>query len=202
MKNILVYITILIMMMPSMKLSADITLRTNDPFATKGMPLGNNPFAVTNAPSNNPFAGGTPKEIERNLFAPKQVQSQYRVANLDQNRGQHKSVSYLNNEVVVSSHNTQSLSSGNNATVYRKYNMPYNNSASNTIVTYNMPTTIDLEISEINDDEGDTTEPEIPSYDGSGAPSEYAPIGDAVLPLLLLAMVYVVVMRRKKESIL
>ena len=188
MKNILVYITILIMMMPGMKLSADITLRTNDPFATK-------------APAeNNPFAGGTPKDIERNLFTPKQIQvrNQYRVTNINQNKN--RSVSYLNDSDVARSNGATSLGGGGNTTLTRRYNVPYSGNVSVAAVGYSMPTTIKVNVTKaFTDDEG--TPPSMENYySGSGAPSEYAPVGDAVLPLLLLAMMYVVVMRRKRES--
>jgi hypothetical protein len=191
MKNILVYITILIMMMPGVKLSADITLRTNDPFATK-------------APTeNNPFAGGTPKDIERNLFTPKQIQVRnlYRVTNINQNKN--RRVSYLNDSDVARSNGATSLGGGGNTTLTRKYNVPYSGNVSVAAVGYSMPTTIKVNMTEaFTGDEGTTTTP--PSmdnyYNGAGSPSQYAPVGDAILPLLLLAMMYVVVMRRKRES--
>lgn len=192
MKNILVYITILIMMMPGVKLSADITLRTNDPFAMK-------------APAeNNPFAGGTPKDIERNLFTPKQIQvrNQYRVTNINQNKN--RRVSYLNDSDVARSNGAAtSLGGGGNTTLTRKYNVPYSGNVSHTAVGYSMPTTIKVNVTKaFTDDEGAPSTP--PSmgnnYNGAGSPSQYAPVGDAILPLLLLAMMYVVVMKRKRES--
>ena len=190
MKNILVYITILIMMMPGVTLSADITLRTNDPFAMK-------------APAeNNPFAGGTPKDIERNLFTPKQIQvrNQYRVTNINQNKN--RRVSYLNDSDVARSNGATSLGGGGNTTLTRRYNVPYNGNVSVATMEYSMPTTIKVNVPEaFTEEEGTTTTPPWNDiYNGSGAPSEYAPVGDAVLPLLLLAMMYVVVMRRKRES--
>ena len=187
MKNILVYITILIMMMPGVKLSADITLRTNDPFAMK-------------APAeNNPFAGGTPKDIERNLFAPKNIRVHHKYK-FDPNK-QGRKTSYINGDVVVNGGGSNSLAGGNNATSYRRYNMPYNGN-NITTVTYSMPVTMKTSVTEAFSEEGtNTTPPSINNnYEGAGAPSEYAPVGDAVLPLLLLAMMYVVVMRRKRES--
>lgn len=189
MKNILVYITILIMMMPGVKLSADITLRTNDPFATK-------------APAeNNPFAGGTPKDIERNLFTPKQIQvrNQYRVTNINQNKN--RRVSYLNDSDVARSNSTTSLGGGGNTTLTRRYNVPYSGNVSHTAVGYSMPTTIKANVTKaFAEGDGTTTPPTMDNYySGSGAPSEYAPVGDAILPLLLLAMIYVVAMRKKRE---
>ena len=191
------------MMMPGVKLSADITLRTNDPFATKGMPLGNDPFAAKNAPSNNPFVGGTPKNIERNLFAPKQINNTYRRVEFNHNKQQGRNVSYLNNDVVVNGGGSNSLAGGNNATSYRRYNVPYNGN-NITTVTYSMPVTMKTSMTEaFSEEETNITPPSMDNnYEGAGAPSTYAPIGDAVLPLLLLAMVYVVAMRRKKDSIL
>ncbi len=191
MKNILVYITILIMMMPGVKLSADITLRTNDPFATK-------------APAeSNPFAGGTPKDIERNLFTPKQIKNSYRRVGLDNNRPQNKGVSYINGGDVARSNGATSIGGGGNTTLYRKYNVPYSGNVSVAAVGYSMPTTIKVNMPEaFTEEEGTTTTPPTMDnyYSGSGAPSEYAPVGDAILPLLLLAMMYVVVMKRKREN--
>ena len=191
MKNILVYITILIMMMPGVKLSADITLRTNDPFAMK-------------APTeSNPFAGGTPKDIERNLFTPKQIQvrNQYRVTNINQNKN--RRVSYLNDSDVARSNGAAtSLGGGGNTTLTRRYNVPYSGNVSVAAVGYSMPTTIKVNVTEaFTEDEGTTTTPPWnDNYNGAGSPSQFAPVGDAMLPLLLLAMMYVVVMRRKRES--
>ena len=177
------------MMMPGVKLSADITLRTNDPFATK-------------APAeNNPFAGGTPKDIERNLFTPKQIQvrNQYRVTNINQNKN--RRVSYLNDSDVARSNGATSIGGGGNTTLYRKYNVPYSGNVSHTAVGYSMPTTIKVNVTEaFAEGDGTTTPPTMDNYyNGAGAPSEYAPVGDAVLPLLLLAMIYVVAMRKKRE---
>lgn len=179
------------MMMPGVKLSADITLRTNDPFAMK-------------APAeNNPFAGGTPKDIERNLFTPKQIQvrNQYRVTNINQNKN--RRVSYLNDSDVARSNGATSLGGGGNTTLTRRYNVPYSGNVSVAAVGYSMPTTIKVNVPEaFTEEEGTTTTPPWnDNYNGSGAPSEYAPVGDAVLPLLLLAMIYVVVMRKKRESL-
>lgn len=177
------------MMMPGVKLSADITLRTNDPFATK-------------APAeNNPFAGGTPKDIERNLFTPKQIQvrNQYRVTNINQNKN--RRVSYLNDSDVARSNSTTSLGGGGNTTLTRRYNVPYSGNVSHTAVGYSMPTTIKANVTKaFAEGDGTTTPPTMDNYySGSGAPSEYAPVGDAILPLLLLAMIYVVAMRKKRE---
>ena len=189
------------MMMPSVKLSADITLRTNDPFATKGIPFGNDPFAAKNEPSNNPFVGGTPKNIERNLFTPKNIRVHHRYKFDSNNQG--RKTSYLNHEVVVSGGGSNSLAGGNTATAYRRYNVPYNGN-NITAVTYSMPVTMKTSVTEaFSEEETNTTLPSMDNnYEGAGAPSTYAPIGDAVLPLLLLATVYVVAMRRKKDSIL
>jgi hypothetical protein len=182
------------MMMPGVKLSADITLRTNDPFAMK-------------APTeSNPFAGGTPKDIERNLFAPKQINNTYRRVEFNHNKQQNRRVSYLNGgDDVARNSGATSLGGGSNTTLTRRYNVPYSGNVSVTAVGYSMPTTIKANVTEaFAEGEGTTTTP--PSmdnyYNGAGSPSQYAPVGDAILPLLLLAMMYVVVMRRKRECVL
>ena len=84
------------MIMPSIKLSANITMRTNDPFATNNSPFNN----------NTPFVGNTPQNIERNLFAPKNIQNQYRRVSLNQNKQRNSATSYLNDDVTYKSKST------------------------------------------------------------------------------------------------
>lgn len=198
MKNILVYITILIIKMPSVKLSADITLRTNNQFATK-------------APAeNNPFVGGTPKDIERNLFAPKPIKIQNKNSyNVDFNHNttlQHKNVSYLNREVMLNTKGTNTsnitINTNNINNQIKRYNRPFNSNEGNVVVTYNMPTTINIDpkIGEtFGNEENTTTQSSKNPYEGSGAPSTYTPIGDVVWPLLLLALAYIEIKRRIKN---
>jgi hypothetical protein len=47
-------------------------------------------------------------------------------------------------------------------------------------------------------EENTTTNPEN-RYEGAGAPSTFAPIGDVVWPLLLFALAYVTIKRRTKK---
>jgi hypothetical protein len=191
MKNIIVYIAIFMtMLMPTLGLSAEITLRTNDPFATNNSPFNN----------NNPFAGGTPKNIERNLFAPKSVQNQYRRVSLNQNKQRNSSVSYLNSDVTYKSKSAIGGNAAGGGSTLRRYNTPTNYSENNATAVYSMSARLKVsEINEVSDiEENTTTTPENP-YEGAGAPSTFAPIGDVVWPLLLFALAYVTIKRRTKK---
>jgi hypothetical protein len=198
MKNIIVYIAAFVMMMPCLNLSAEIKLRTNDPFNNDDTPF-----------KNSPFAGGNPNEIERNLFAPKRVKvqnkNQYNV-DFNHNSRRHENVSYLNREAIHNTSNanmphvTISANGANNE--FQRHNTPLNNNEQSAIVSYNMPTTIDID-SEIGGDLGNIESSDTQSgnnpYAGSGAPSTYGPIGDVVWPLLLLALAYIGIKRRIKQ---
>ena len=111
------------MMMPYLNLSAEIKLRTNDPFNNDDTPF-----------KNSPFAGGNPNEIERNLFAPKRVKVQnknhYNV-DFNHNSRPHENVSYLNREAIHNTSNanmprvTISANGANNE--FQRHNTPLNN---------------------------------------------------------------------------
>ena len=179
------------MIMPSIKLSANITMRTNDPFATNNSPFNN----------NTPFVGNTPQNIERNLFAPKNIQNQYRRVSLNQNKQRNSATSYLNDDVTYKSKSTIGGNATGGGTTLRRYNTPTNYSESNAITTYGMSAR--LKVSEINEafattEKNTITNPKNP-YEGAGSPSTYAPIGDIVWPLLLLALVYITIKRKTKK---
>ena len=198
MKNIIVYIAAIVMMMPCLNLSAEINLRTNDPFNNDDTPF-----------KNSPFAGGNPNKIERNLFAPKHIKVQnknhYEV-DFNHNSRRHENVSYLNNEAMHNNNAanmprmTINANGANNE--FQRYNTPLNSNEQNVVVSYSMPTTIDInsEISEaFSDNENTTTPSDENPYAGSGAPTTYGPIGDVVWPLLLLALAYVAIKRRMRN---
>lgn len=182
----------MIMMMPSVKLSADITLRTNDPFAINGSLFNN----------NTPFVGNTPQNIERNLFAPKNIQTQHRRINLNQNKQRNNGASYLNSDVTYKSKGSIGGNAVGGGTTLRRYNnTPTNYSDNNVTAVYSMSAR--LKVSEINEafsttEENTITNPENP-YEGAGSPSTFAPIGDVVWPLLLLALAYITIKRKTKK---
>ena len=198
MKNIIVYIAIFVMMMPCLNLSAEINLKTNDLFEKNSTPF-----------KNNPFAGGNPNEIERNLFTPKRIQiknkNRYEV-DFNHNNYRNENVSYLNNETM---HNTNvansprmTISTNGTTNEFRRYNVPLNNSEENAVVAYNMPTTIETNSEtggDLNNNENTTTPSQENNYSGAGSPTTYGPIGDAILPLLLLALAYIEIKRRMKQ---
>ena len=65
-----------------------------------------------------------------------------------------------------------------------------------------MPTAIDIDIEldgNLGDNEKSNSQSSKNPYAGSGAPSTYAPIGDVVWPLLLLALAYIEIKRRMKN---
>ncbi len=178
--------------MPSLRLSAETPLRSNDPFATN-----NNLFN-----NNSPFAGGTPQNIERNLFTPKNGYNQYKRIKLNQNKQRNNGASYLNSDVTYKSKGSIGGNAVGGGTTLRRYNnTPTNYSDNNVTAVYSMSAR--LKVSEINEaftttEENTITNPENP-YEGAGSPSTFAPIGDVVWPLLLLALVYITIKRKTKK---
>ena len=191
MKNIIVYILAFIMMMPGISLSAEINIKTGDLFGKNSSPF-----------PNSPFVGGTPKNIERNLFTPKRI----RIQNGNQydfnhnNRQSNKAIYNPNSTNAADAAMSGGATGG--GTTLRRYNTPWNSGEANVVATYNMTSTINMasETGEPSSEEGTTTPPWNNNYSGSGAPSEYnAPIGDAMWPMILFVLTYVVIKRRSKN---
>ena len=194
MKNIIVYIVVLVMMMPSVSLLAEVDLKTSDLFNTKATPF-----------KNSPFVGGNPKNIERNLFTPKQIKVQkinkYKPElnnNYRNNRGILNTSTEANRAI-----NASGAISGADIRQYNKVSQI----AQATNATYNMPTNSGIRMntqteafSEEGTDETTSSTNNNP-YEGSGAPPEFAPIGNAVLPLLLFVGIYLIKLRNKKSSV-
>ena len=197
MKNIIVYIVVLIMMMPSMSLLAEVDLKTSDLFNTKATPF-----------KNSPFVGGNPKNIERNLFTPKQIKvqkiNQYKT-DLNHNNYNNKTILNTNTPISV----TRKTNITTNQTEIRKYNSVSQiaKATQATNVTYSMPTNSGIRMNTQNEAFSEESTDETTSstnnnpYEGSGAPPEFAPIGNAVLPLLLFVGIYLIKLRNKKSSV-
>ena len=194
MKNIIVYIVVLVMMMPSVSLLAEVDLKTSDLFNTKATPF-----------KNSPFVGGNPKNIERNLFTPKQIKVQkinkYKPElnnNYRNNRGILNTSTEANRAI-----NASGAISGADIRQYNKVSQI----AQATNATYNMPTNSGIRMNtqtEVFSEEGTdetTSSTNNNPYEGSGAPPEFAPIGNAVLPLLLFVGIYLIKLRNKKSSV-
>lgn len=194
MKNIIVYIVVLVMMMPSMSLLAEVDLKTSDLFNTKATPF-----------KNSPFVGGNPKNIERNLFTPKQIKVQkinkYKPElnnNYRNNRGILNTSTEANRAI-----NASGAISGADIRQYNKVSQI----AQATNATYSMPTNSGIRMNtqteafseEVTDETTSSTNNN--PYEGSGAPPEFAPIGNAVLPLLLFVGIYLIKLRNKKSSV-
>ena len=195
MKNIIVYIVVLVMMMPSMSLLAEVDLKTSDLFNTKATPF-----------KNSPFVGGNPKNIERNLFTPKQI----KVQKISQYKTDLNHNNYRNNRGILNTSteanraiNASGAISGADIRQYNKVSQI----AQATNATYNMPTNSGIRMNtqtEAFSEEGTnetTSSTNNNPYEGSGAPPEFAPIGNAVLPLLLFVGIYLIKLKNKKSSV-
>ena len=195
MKNIIVYIVVLVMMMPSVSLLAEVDLKTNDLFNTKATPF-----------KNSPFVGGNPKNIERNLFTPKQI----KVQKINQYKTDLNHNNYRNNRGILNTSteanraiNASGAISGADIRQYNKVSQI----AQATNATYNMPTNSGIRMNtqtEAFSEEGtdETTPSKDNNYTGSGAPSEFgAPIGDSILPLLVFIGIYLIKLKNKKSSV-
>ena len=183
------------MMMPSMSLLAEVDLKTSDLFNTKATPF-----------KNSPFVGGNPKNIERNLFTPKQI----KVQKISQYKTDLNHNNYRNNRGILNTSteanraiNASGAISGADIRQYNKVSQI----AQATNATYSMPTNSGIRMntqteafSEESTDETTSSTNNNP-YEGSGAPPEFAPIGNAVLPLLLFVGIYLIKLKNKKSSV-
>ena len=179
------------MMMPGLSLSAEINIKTGYLFGKNSSPF-----------QNSPFAGNAPKNIERNLFSPKRIiiqnGNQY---DFNHNNRQSNKAIYNPNSTNAADAAMLGGTTGGGTTL-RRYNTPLNSEEVNVVAAYNMTSIINMasEAGEPSSEEGTTTPPWNNNYSGSGAPSEYnAPIGDAMWPLILFALTYIVTKRRSKN---
>ena len=190
MKNIIVYILAFIMMMPGLSLSAEVNIKTGDLFGKNSSPF-----------PNSPFVGGNPKSIERNLFTPKRIKIQNRNQyDFNHNNRQNNKAIYNVNTTNVADAAMSGGATG--ITASRRYNTPLNNGGENSVATYNMTSSINIisETEESGNNEATTTPPWDNNYSGSGAPSTYnGPIGNAMWPMILFVLTYVVLKRRTKN---
>ena len=181
------------MMLASLNSSAEVNINTGNLFGSN-----NSPFP------NSPFAGGTPKNIERNLFSSKQrggqAGSQY---NVDFNHNKYQRNRNIYNITEENSANIAMSGSSASSGVsnLRKYNTPLNNNAVGDVASYNLTRTanINLNTEAFSEEENTTPPSQDNNYTGAGAPSTYnGPIGDMMLPLILFALAYVAIKRSKK----
>lgn len=166
------------MMLISLNLSAEVNISPSNLF------------------DNNytPFAGGNPKNIERNLFAPKNIKiqnnKQYKFG-LNNTNYQNKNTSYLNNKNRYNIQTTSSYSSSPGITL-RRANTQYKSNEGNIGATYSMTSAVNISSNTevFSNDESITTPPQNP-YEGSGAPSTFdGPIDDMIIPMLILIGLY------------
>ena len=180
------------MMIPGLSLSAEVNIKTGDLFGKNSSPF-----------PNSPFAGGNPKNIERNLFTPKRIRiqngNQYNVDFNHNNRQSNKSIYDINSRNMADA----AMSGGaTSSTTSRRYNTPLNNGGENSVATYNMASSINMisETGESGNEEVTTTPSLDNNYSGSGAPSTYnGPIEDTIWPIILFILTYVVLKRRTKN---
>ncbi len=192
MKKIIVYIVALIMMMPSVSLLAEVDIKTSGLFDTKAIPF-----------NNNPFAGGNPKNIERNLFTRKPI----KIQNINRRSTDFEHNKYQNNKAILNINTTtrtsQNVGGAISGTEYRNYNKA-SQIAQATNATYSMPTNSGITMTaqtEAFSDETVTVPSENNNYEGSGAPPEIAPLGDVLLPLLFFIGIYLITLRNRKSSV-
>ena len=192
MKNIIVYILAFVMMIPGLSLSADVNIKTGDLFGKNSSPF-----------QNSPFAGGNPKNIERNLFTPKRIRiqngNQYNVDFNHNNRQSNKAIYNVNTTNVADAAMSGGATGG---TASRRYNTPLNNGGENSVATYNMASSINMisETGESGNEEVTTTPSLDNNYSGSGAPSTYnGPIEDTIWPIILFVLTYVAIKRKSKN---